>query len=1382
MDINRLLSPDEAAPSRGSPQAPSPSPRKQRRPAGGKRTTSSLSQEVSRSPDRGVPQLAASNNGFSVPAVPQHKQYSPAQPATFSPANFRPLHQGPTSTPAVGGREAQTSYGYRQANAPQRPAIPHRNSSQSSVRSTSHIDALAGELYSIECHANAAASANPASLFPDVASMQRQPYPRTDSSSTVHSARAEQRSPSIATAAQAPPISRGISAQSLADLTMAEAPAQTPPPRTFSSHALSDTESQLVTELLGYLGEHSYAYDSHVQLIGLLHKGFLTHVYPPDGSDEPSGNPSDYSLLGELRQAREAMDSRFAVGEDIWLEWLSDEMLIAKSSEERISVTELFQKAVQDEPSSIAVWKAYADWVESNYAACNNLPDADLSGWDDEEREVCKELFTREMLVGTLEQALAATKWRIDQGHLLWNRYISLVQDDIGNTPSPQDLERLQNLFIDRLRIPSLGWEETAQMFWPLISKIHGDNWEAAMYQMNEMAEPAKVQMGLRDEHELKLQRAVDSGDKDEMFNEFSRYLKWEQKHGQKKRGPFDKDLKSALFERALLRFPTYTEWWLDYIDFVIGTMPSSHDPSSSMLPLLERATRHCPWSGELWGRRILRSDVERKPYHEIEAIKHRATNSGLLDVGGMEEMLKVLIEWCSYLRRNAFTSTSSEDDLDTAEVGITMAIEDVHQAGKKLYGQDFKGDPLYRLERIHMKFLGEARRFDDARSVYKQLSTKHHDSFEFWLVWYNWELLVWAHDRLSDSHRIETTETAPHNATAVVDEMLAQKNLDWPEKAVELYTRHFQHHESVERLQAAGIEAREFSKRLAIRRAREAEEAATAAYQQQQEQVAAVQAADPVETGAGDKRKREDESMTNGDSHKKTKTESMPTTSTDFGEPSASASAQIKRDRENCTITLTNLAEEVNETDVRKFFRDCGTIRSISMVEKSRAGGAAATVEFESVEDVATAKTRNGKGLKGSEAHIQSGTRSTLYVTNYPPEYDEAGIRKLLGDYGEIINVRFPSLKFNNRRRFCYVQFLNAEDARNASEAMDDKQLDGQHGLVAKISDPAAKANRAGATAEGREVFAKNIENRAPDDEVKQYFGQHGNMVSCNLIKRADGKRLGNGFFVYSTADEATRAVEAIDKKPFYNRIINATIATPREGAALAEKARKTDVIVKHSASPEPSAANGRRGSDVSMQSADAAGPGGEEMAKTVRERRVAILNVPDTVNDARIRAEMEKHGSIVKIQLRRDRDAAVVEFADIKVAFKVREGVDCSALGPDVRTGDFGEMFAKGNKKKQEGGATATAAGGFGGLKPAAISRPGQQRGGRRGGLGFKRGGGFGGASKNTSADIAASGDAAGNGNGSDDGAAAAAAKGNADFRAMFEQSREAKKDEEQ
>ncbi|KAH9841162.1 Occluded RNA-recognition motif [Teratosphaeria destructans] len=1335
MDINALLSPESSAGSlqERSPSSPNP-PReatKTQRPKGARRITtgtSGLSREVHRSPDRTRPQ-------FAPPPLPRNGSagYPTNAPHAFSPQNivqsapgFRPLptpHQMPPVPPTSYPTQTIHNAGY-QSYPPnqqplQRPAMTDRSSSSTST--TPQMQVLA-----------------------DVASKQvHRPTSRTNSGGSVRQADIDvQRSPSFGHQSQPPPppIFRNRSGQSLADLTMAEGPSQTPPPRSFTSNSLSEAELQTVTDLLGYLRENSYAYDSHVQLINLLRKGFLAHVYPPSDADEiAQQDPHSYGLLNELRQAREAMDSRFAVGEDLWADWLADEVLIANSGEERVNVTELYQKAVSDEPASVKLWVAYADFVQVNHAACQDLEGSDQTGWTQEDKELCKELFTKEMLANVLEQAVAATQWRIDTSHLLWDRFADLAQQTFPSAPSSDDVRRLRDMFIQRLQIPHATSAQTAQLFWPIINKFEPNNWEMIMAQVSEMAEPARRQVTIREAHEVAVQRSEEAGDKAALFNAFNDYLQWDRKH--RDRGAFAHELSRSLYDRALLRFPTYTEWWIDYIDLVI----SHSSAAAPLLPLIERATRHCPWSGDLWGKRILRSAVENKPYFEVEHTKHRATNSGLLDIGGLEELLKVLQQWCNYLRRHAFAITSSEDNQDTAEVGIVQALEDIQRAGETVYGKDFKGDPLYRLEAIQIKFLTEARRLNDAREIWRRLVAAQQKSYDFWHKYYQWEILLWGSDRLNDARRVETKENGPHLATAVVQEALSSKHIDLPEKAVELYLLHFEHHESAEKYQAALIEARNFNKRLAVRRAREAEAAAAEKVQQPAAVVETQLMAAP-----GGKRKAEDV-ITNAEGSKRPKSDTPQASSS--GDVSASASAQMKRDREHNTVTMRNLPAEVTELDIQKFFRDISKPVSINILKGKDGATASATVEFESHEDVITAKTRNGKEIGGHEVRIHGGSQNTLYVTNYPAEYDEIAIRKLFEGYGEIISVRLPSLKYNNRRRFCYVQFLNEETARAAEAAMDGKMIDGQHELLAKVSNPDAKKQRSGAQAEGRELFVKNIDRNASEAEVTEYFGQCGKVASINLVKLVNGKRTGTAFIVFSNADEANAALAA-NNKPFKDRILHVELSTPKaEGrSAPMERARKTDVIVKGT-TPEPDGTNGRRGSDVSMASAPHAH---DQNFRTARERKIAIFNLPDTVNDARIRTAMEQYGPIIKIQLRYQEKGAIVEFANIKDAFNVRAGVDLSSLGAEVETGDVADLLGKKGKQQNHSNVGAGAGKLLGG--PSGISRP-SQRSGRRGGLGFKRGGlGFSGPTT-TSSDGAGTSEPASGG------------KSNADFRAMVE-----------
>lgn len=620
----------------------------------------------------------------------------------------------------------------------------------------------------------------------------------------------------------------------------------------------------------------------------------------------------------------------------------------------------------------------------------------------------------------------------------------------------------------------------------------------------------------------------------------------------------------------------------------------------------------------------------------------------------------------------------------------------------------------------------------NDTRTVWRSLVQSKKDSWEFWQQYYMWEITLWIHDRQNDSERVETTETRPVRATAVVEEAIAQHNLDWPEKVHEMYVNHFQWHESVEKVQDATIVAWAFQQKIAAKRAKDA--AALAAAQPVQ---ATVEEHEPPNDR--EKRKRESDTATEPTS-KKTKTEQ----SEDQATKSASVEPLQKRDREHLTITATNLPADITELDVRKFFRDCGEILSLALVADSDKTSATAVVEFGSAEEAAAAKTRTGKSLRSRTVQVKAGTMSTLYVANYPPELDESAIRKLFSAYGEIASVRFPSLKYNNRRRFCYVQFVTSEQAKAAEEALDGKMLDGSHRLLAKISDPDAKKQRSGAKEEQRELFVKNIDNNASEADVRALFAQHGDVLSINLLKNVTGRRLGNGFVIFASAEQATKAIEALNSKPFNDRILHVELAQSKAGTAPSEKARKTDIIVKHD-----DAAHARRGSDVSMTSTPAAGDEASDSYKTVRERQVALLDLPDTVTDARVTAEMEQYGPVIKIQLRREQDGAIIEFADVKTAFTVRQGMQCTALGPKTRTGDVKELFAKKSKAKSSSGLA---------MMPTQLSRPSLASGSRRGGLGFKRGG----LASSSKAETDKSKVDGGN-------------KSNADFKSLFEKSRQ-------
>lgn len=163
------------------------------------------------------------------------------------------------------------------------------------------------------------------------------------------------------------------------------------------------------------------------------------------------------------------------------------------------------------------------------------------------------------------------------------------------------------------------------------------------------------------------------------------------------------------------------------------------------------------------------------------------------------------------------------------------------------------------------------------------------------------------------------------------------------------------------------------------------------------------------------------------------------------------------------------------------------------------------------------------------------------------------------------------------------------------------------------------------------------------------------------------------------------------------------------------------------------------------------------DETARTRHERTIALLKLSDTVNDARIESFFRPYGSIKKIVMQPYRNGAIIEFEEVAAAGKVQMGVDCSVLGAGTRVGTVAELTSKGDRGGKSGQAKMRPA-------QAGVSRP-SQRGGRRGGLGFKRGGGFAGDREEAKGETEKK------------------EKSNADFRALFVRSGEGgdAKDEE-
>lgn len=1040
------------------------------------------------------------------------------------------------------------------------------------------------------------------------------------------------------------------------------------------------------------------------------------------------------------------------VREDGWLALVDEASRTAGDLEQRVGVVELYKRAIAAEPWSNKLWLAYCEWVWSLYTDCQNGD----AGWPEEEQLLGQELFSLETALDVWQQGAQATKYRLNDSHELWNRWMSIELDQLSKGPTKDNIDRVRSIFFDRLQTPHSAWDETSQMFSSFLTKYDEAAWEATMVETTKISEKAKELYGKREVHELKLQRAMESGDGEAVKAQMLQYLDWEltEQEGRTRKGAPSNPLILcvALFERALsgTSLGTDPSVWEDYIVLLSNTRADFPDIQlPGVLSVVQRSTNHCPWSGTLWARYILCAESESFPFGTMEQIKHAATNTRELDRDGMAGVVEFYIAWCGYLKRRTMVEGATDEDIDVAEMGLPTALEDVQEWGKRRHGKEWKGDPLFRIERILIQHLTQKGSFEEARGYWRRLVQNHGVSYEFWEQYYLWEMTV----------RVSTQP--PTLATDVLVQAVNKQDLDWPEKMMEVYLRHCNNYEEVDSLLKAISKVHRLSKQVAKRREIETAQAAALYGQQQPAAEMEVDAAETESPSGASKRKRDDVTEEVDDGATKKKTKSV--------DKEALRQQHLKRDRENTTVIVTNLPAEAKQTKVRQYFKEYGHINSITWKTEADNLSSTALIEFRTPEDAQSALLRDAKYFADKQISVKPATGLTLFVTNFPPTADDRYMHELFKDCGEMFSMRWPSLKHNAHRRFCYVSFRTAEAAAAATH-LDGKMLDGFHKLSAKYSDPGNKKDREGATAEGRELHITSLDPTITNGELKEVFEKYGKVERVNILTTPSGERKGAAFIAFEQKEHAIAALE-MDKTKLKSRVLTVEIAVSKNFKPIATALGKAS-----SASPAPDAdgdslvstspaPDGRHLNTHAFQ-----GPPDQER----KNRTLCLMNIPDTVNDARVRALVEQYGEMVKVTLRPDHQGAIIEYADAASAGKAALALENHEIAPGrkLRTGGMKDLFSQkdeirtdkiqyGQGKKNAGDKKAPAT--F--MQPVApVRRPGA---GGRGGLGQKRGLGFSGSAPK----VATSGDASASSGGvHGTGEEAKKPKSNADFKAMF------------
>ncbi|NXQ55251.1 SART3 protein, partial [Anthoscopus minutus] len=409
--------------------------------------------------------------------------------------------------------------------------------------------------------------------------------------------------------------------------------------------------------------------------------------------------------LVKLRRARQKMSELFPLTEEIWLDWLKDEIKMASEISEREKVYELFERAVKDYICP-EIWLEYAQYSIGGIGQEGGI-------------ERVRSIF---------ERALTAVGLHVTKGTALWEAYrefenaiLETAQPAPGSIPSPEQqqvlcsqLKKIHTLFRRQLGIPLLDMEASYAEYeeWSEepIPETTIKNYKKALQQLEKCKPYEEALLGAETPK----------------LAEYQAYIDFEMKAG-------DPARIQLIYERALAENCLVPDLWARYNQYLDRQLKVKE----LVLSAHDRAVRNCPWTVGLWIRYLLAMERHRVEHSIISEMFEKALNAGFIQATDYVEIWQAYLD---YLRRRVDFTQDSSKELEELRSAFARAVEYLKQEVEERFSES--GDPsctiMQNWARVEARLCNNMQK---ARELWDSIMTKGNAKYaNMWLEYYNLE------------------------------------------------------------------------------------------------------------------------------------------------------------------------------------------------------------------------------------------------------------------------------------------------------------------------------------------------------------------------------------------------------------------------------------------------------------------------------------------------------------------------------------------------------------------------------------------------------------------------------------------------------------------
>ncbi|KAF5448172.1 hypothetical protein F2P56_028728 [Juglans regia] len=176
-----------------------------------------------------------------------------------------------------------------------------------------------------------------------------------------------------------------------------------------------------------------------------------------------------------------------------------------------------------------------------------------------------------------------------------------------------------------------------------------------------------------------------------------------------------------------------------------------------------------------------------------------------------------------------------------------------------------------------------------------------------------------------------------------------------------------------------------------------------------------------------------------------------------------------------------------------------------------------------------------NGRPIRIMYSHrdpsIRKSGAGNIFIKNLDKAIDHKALQDTFSAFGNILSCKVATDSYGQSKGYGFVQFDTEESAQKAIEQLNGMLLNDKQVFVGPFL---RKQERESAIDKMKfnNVFVKNLSESTTEEDLNNIFGEFGIITSVIVMRDMDGKSKCFGFVNFENADDAAKAVEALNGK----------------------------------------------------------------------------------------------------------------------------------------------------------------------------------------------------------------------------------------------------------